>query len=274
MAFISPVFTPYMQRWHLQADGTTLRTHSSRVLPVIAGKTPAILKVALEDDEKHACILMRWWNGEGAAKVLAAEGDALLLERATGTGSLSQLARNGGDGEATEILCRTLGILHTHSTHRTHPEGLMPLQKWFAPLQPAAAYYRGTLVDCSRLADALLRQQTDVVALHGDLHHGNVLDFGQRGWLAVDPKYLRGERTYDYAHLFCGHCAKDALHPGCFQKRLNIVARAAGLSRERLLRWIAAYAGLCAARHLEDDNLVAAQADLEVAKLALAEMEI
>lgn len=263
-----------MQRWHLQPDGTTLRTHSSRVLPVMAGKVPAILKVALEDDEKHACILMNWWNGQGAAKVLAADGDALLLERATGTRSLENLARNGADDEATAIVCGTLRILHSHSRQREHPEGLMSLQKCFAPLQPAAAYYRGTLSDCARLADALLRQQADIVALHGDLHHGNILDFGERGWLAVDPKYLRGERTYDYAHLFCGRSAKDVLLPGCFRRRLEIVVRESGIDRDRLLRWIVAYAGLCAARHLEDDNLVAAQRDLEVAKLALAEMEI
>lgn len=274
MSFISPVFTPYIQRWHLQPDGTTLRTHSSRVLPVMAGQIPAILKVALKDDEKHACILMNWWDGQGAAKVLAADGDALLLERATGKRNLQDISRSGNDDEATRIICHTLTTLHQHSRRREHPEGLLPLQKWFAPLQPAAAYYRGTLTDCSRLADALLRQQAEVVALHGDLHHGNILDFNQRGWLAIDPKYLRGERTYDYVNLFCGHSAKDALRPGCFQRRLNIVSAESSIDRDRLLRWIAACAGLCAARHLEDDNLIEAQYDLEVARLALSEMQL
>lgn len=33
-----------------------------------------------------------------------------------------------------------------------------------------------------------------MVTLHGDLHHGNVLDFGASGWLAIDPKGLKGER--------------------------------------------------------------------------------
>ena len=40
---------------------------------------------------------MAWWNGDGAARVLAHDEHALLLERATGTVSLVDMARNGGD---------------------------------------------------------------------------------------------------------------------------------------------------------------------------------
>ena len=40
---------------------------------------------------------------------------------------------------------------------------------------------------------ALLALPQDVGVLHGDLHHGNVLDFGD-GWRAIDPKGLVGER--------------------------------------------------------------------------------
>ena len=40
----------------------------------------------------------------------------------------------------------------------------------------------------------LLAEPREVCALHGDLHHDNVLDFGPRGWLAIDPHALVGER--------------------------------------------------------------------------------
>ena len=36
--------------------------------------------------------------------------------------------------------------------------------------------------------------QRDVVVLHGDMHHENVLKFSSRGWPAIDPKGLVGER--------------------------------------------------------------------------------
>lgn len=41
----------------------------------------------------------------------------------------------------------------------------------------------------------------DVVVLHGDIHHGNVLDGGERGWRAIDPKGLLGERTFDFVNI-------------------------------------------------------------------------
>lgn len=239
----------------------------------MSGSTPAILKVALEDDEKHGGILMNWWNGQGAARVLASDGDALLLERANGRGDLCQVSRRGRDSDATATICKTISRLHAHSMDRQLPEGLISLQDWFAPLPPAAAYYQGTLSQCARLAEALLRQQQEIVALHGDIHHGNILDFGPRGWLAVDPKYVRGERTYDYACLFCNPDATTALRPGYFQNRLDTVTRLSGVNRDRLLRWIVAYAGLKASRYLKDENVAAAQHTLDIAKIALAELE-
>ncbi len=53
-------------------------------------------------------------------------------------------------------------------------------------------------------ARSLLAAQREVGALHGDIHHGNILDFGpERGWLAIDPNRLCGDRAFDYANLFC-----------------------------------------------------------------------
>ena len=64
--------------------------------------------------------------------------------------------------------------------------------------------------------------------LHGDIHHDNILDFGKRGWLAIDPKRLQGERGFDYANLFCNPDLADpsrpiAASPGRFARRLEIV---------------------------------------------------
>ena len=61
----------------------------------------------------------------------------------------------------------------------------------------------GLMAECAAVADELLREQREIVVLHGDAHHGNVLDFGQRGWLAIDPKRVMGERCYDYVNVLC-----------------------------------------------------------------------
>ena len=98
----------------------------------------------------------------------------------------------------------------------------------------------------------LLARPVEPCVLHGDLHHGNVLDGGQRGWLAIDPKGLIGARAFDYANLFCNPTPDIALAPGRLAHRVELVATAARLDRHHLLAWITAWAGLSAAWHISD----------------------
>ena len=146
----------------------------------------------------------------------------------------------------------------------------MPLPIWFEELAPAAARYGGVLRTADAVATSLLADPQDLCVLHGDLHHGNVLDFGQRGWLAIDPKGVWGERGYDYANIFCNPDWDVATTPGRLSRQLTIVAEAARLDRTRLLHWVLAYAGLSAAWSLQDgDDPTLAMA---VARLAAAEL--
>ncbi len=91
------------------------------------------------------------------------------------------------------------------------------------------------------------------MVLHGDIHHNNVLDFGPRGWLAIDPWGYVGERAYDYANIFKNPDISfmSKAHLG---RRLSSVAMKARLDRDRLLRWVYAHAGLSAAWAIEDDT--------------------
>jgi streptomycin 6-kinase len=98
----------------------------------------------------------------------------------------------------------------------------------------------------------LSAEPPEVVVLHGDVHHQNILDFGQRGWLGIDPKRLIGERGFGYANLFCNPDAKTATAAGRLARQVDGVAEAAGLERKRLLQWILAEAGLSAAWRLKD----------------------
>ena len=94
------IFDEYLRRWDLNPDGDPIITHSSQMLPVCRGDQPAMLKVATEPEESRGAALMVWWEGAGAARVLAHDGPALLLERATGHRSLIEMVRAGQDDEA------------------------------------------------------------------------------------------------------------------------------------------------------------------------------
>jgi streptomycin 6-kinase len=267
------MFDEYLTCWKLTVDGDPIATRSSRLLPVRWQGEPAMLKVALNAEEKFGGALMAWWEGQGAARVLAQQGNAILLERATGKISLAELARSGRDVEATRTICAVIAKLHSP---RTQPlPRLMPLSQWFLDLEPAAAIHGGVLSLAAETARELLAHPRDVGALHGDVHHDNILDFGERGWLAIDAKGLFGERGFDYANLFCNPDLADPAHPvatdpGRFEQRIEIVSEAAGLERRRLLQWILAWTGLSAAWFLSDGE--APEIDLRIADLAVAEL--
>lgn len=263
------MFDAYIARWQLTPDGAPIITPTSRLLPVRFEDKPAMLKIALEAEEKHGAALLRWWDGNGAARVLAHAGDALLLERAHNTPSLAALARSGGDDEACRILCHSAARLH-RPTNRPLPP-LVPLARWFQDLAPAAATHGGILSLCSSTAQRLLACPQEIGVLHGDIHHGNVLHFGARGWLAIDPKGLWGERGFDYANLFCNPDFEAATGPGVLARRVGVVALAAGLERERLLQWVLAWSGLSAAWLLAGS--AAPELPLSIASAAAAELQ-
>lgn len=245
------IFEEYLTRWDLLPDGEQIITDSSRLLPVRRMGAPAILKIAIEAEERRGAALMIWWGGEGAARVLAHEGDALLMERAIGKASLVEMVRNDRDDEASRILCAVAATLHA-PRDRPPPPTLIPLSRWFQELEPAASKYGGVLHRAAATAHELLAEPQQVVVLHGDIHHGNVLDAGPRGWLAIDPKGLVGERGFDFANIFCNPDLETAIAPGRLSRRAKVVAEAAGLEPVRLLKWILAYAGLSAAWTLND----------------------
>lgn len=265
------MFEPHLDRWHLTVDGEPIVTHSSHLLPVLwRGKT-AMLKLAVDDAERAGGALMQWWNGDGAARIYISDAEAVLLERATGSRSLLTMAVADQDDEASRIICATVARLHV--SRDTPPPPLISLTEWFRELAPAAATLGGTLADCQRVAASLLADPRDPTALHGDIHHSNILDFEEQGWLAIDPKGLFGERGFDYANLFANPDLATTRTPARMRRQLPLVSAAAGIEPRRLLQWIVAYCGLSASWFLGDGKAEEAESPMTVARIALAELQ-
>ncbi|MFT8803365.1 MAG: aminoglycoside phosphotransferase family protein [Gluconobacter cerinus] len=266
---LSSAATIYMSRWHLAADGAPVRTASSYLVPVTRGGSPAMLKVTSDPDERRGNHLMRLWDGQGAAAVLEHDRDALLLERAVTGRTLADLVYAGLDDEATRNLCETAGLLHSASL--LQQEKMRSLRSWFAELLEPPPNSAEWLKDCAGQAHRLLSDPQEQLPLHGDLHHDNVLDFGARGWRAIDPKGLYGERAADFAALFLNPDLADskrpyAISPQRFGHRIRLVSSHAGIEPVRLLRWIHAWSGLSAVWFIKDG--IAPETQRTIAHLA------
>ena len=192
---------------------------------------------------------MAWWNGEGAAPVLAHDASAILMLRAEGSGSLVEMATAGRDREATNIICDTVRRLHEQRC--LPPPELPPLRDLFRGLRSASD---PRLVGPAAAAATLLDDPRDTVVLHGDIHHRNILDFGSAGWLAIDPWGYAGERAYDYANILRNPELEQVTAPSRLESHIALISSRAELDPDRFCLWVYAHAGLAAAWEIEDGH--------------------
>jgi streptomycin 6-kinase len=245
--------------WDLDLLGSPWSTPSSCLARVRRREdgSLAVLKVPRVEEERTGSRVLHWWSGDGAARVQSIDDDGtVLVEHALRPDvSLVELARRSSadDGSSDLRATRTLVAV----AHRLHgrprvdvPAGVVPLRRWFRELFVRADQVGGFFARAAAVADVLLDDQRDCRVLHGDVHHENVLWFGPaRGWLAIDPKGLEGESTFDYANILTNPDRATMLRPGRFRRHVDAVAAATGIEQARLLRWTLAWCGLSAAWH-------------------------
>jgi streptomycin 6-kinase len=267
----------WIDRWRLSIDGAVFETATSILAPArTATGQPVMLKLSHHEEERRGSALLAAWSGRGAPLVLEHDGDAVLMERATGPRSLAAMAIAGADAAATGVLCATAGALHEASVdvlESAEPPELVPLRTWFRELFAYADELSPLHRQGADLAASLLDDEREVVALHGDIHHGNVLDFGERerglAWLAIDPKGLLGERAFDYCNILCNPSPAFALEPGRLETRFALVTDAAALAPDRYARWLVAWCALSSTWHTRSGDGAPAASVARIGERAL-----
>lgn len=239
-----------LARFHLSDPHPLARTLTSRLWTVTrSGGETAVLKLLHpgQSEEARGAAYLQALAGHGAVQVHALDGPAILMEHCPGP-SLGDLARSGEDDQATNILCDVIRTLHAA---RPDPKGLEPLAHRFHPL--TGATLGGELGDAARLARDLLAAPVLPVALHGDLHHDNVLS-GPRGWLAIDPKGVWGDPAYEAANAFRNPegFGERLFDPDRLHRMAEHFSHRLRLPPQRLLAWAAAHCALSTRWALED----------------------
>jgi streptomycin 6-kinase len=173
---------------------------------------------------------LQHWAGRGAARLFDSDeaSQVLLLERCVpGT--------NGDDldvATGNEIVASVLAELHAVDP---------PAEDEFEPLAILVERFRETMWDwfdrferpvdrcvvaqADELFTSLISSSTDAVLLHGDLGPGNVV-LSERGWLAIDPYPVLGDRAFDVKQVLSLRDLRDAREQvAFFADRLDLDAR-------------------------------------------------
>jgi streptomycin 6-kinase len=254
--------TECAEQWALALERPFEPAHISYVAPArLPDGAPAVLKINFpEAESEHEAEALLHWAGGGAARLHAHNPirRALLVERCEPGTTLWEVA---DEEEANRIAGGVLGRLWQRPPAVGHPFRLLADEaaRWADELpglwqrfgQP---FERTLLHEAIAACRELGAAQAEAVVLHQDFHGGNVLRSRERGWLAIDPKPLVGEREFDTASLLRDRRDELESEPQPAQRirrRLDQLAADLGLDRERMRSWGVAHA---LAWGLEDDG--------------------
>ena len=249
-----------VDRWNLADIRQIADTPGSLVFRArLPGGMPAIVKLLKPRGmaEVAGMDYLEWRDGHGAVRLIARHANACLLEDA-GRRTLEDLRASEGELAATAAFAAVLQQIHTPSPN-TAPSGLVTLRRHFEALvdkaPPSMASGRADDVAwATSVARELLSSQTDVMPLHGDLHHENILADGGGVWRAIDPHGLIGDPAYDAANFFGNPIGRPDIT--CDEDRIRLVARivapALGCDETKVLRYAAAHAALSACWSIGD----------------------
>jgi streptomycin 6-kinase len=232
-----------LEKWDLSVAGKPFDLSFHYVVPVLQmGKFPAVLKLGLPTPEFAAeARALRRFEGHGAVALLekAESLGALLLERVDpGT----TLAAGKDHVEAAKIAAQTMLKLWQATT--TDAE-FRSLENWTGGLSKLRPHFSGStgpldagLVDrAEKVRAELLQGKQPSRLLHADLHHFNILYGNEPGWVAIDPKGIIGDPSYEPAAFLFNPDPEVVLDRSIQQARVTMLADQLNLDAKRIVGW-------------------------------------
>jgi streptomycin 6-kinase len=222
------------------------------------GSTEVVLKIAKQrGDEWSSGEVLRAFNGDGIVRLFESDGGAALLERLRPATELVELIRRGDDEGATKILAQVIQKL----SHHEPPSNCPRVHDWSRGFDRYLAS-KDTRLSLGMVTEArdvylnLATSQRNVMLLHGDLHHYNVLLDERRGWVAIDPKGVVGELEYEIGAVLRNPVESPELLGSAtvIERRVELFVNELQLDFQRTLEWVYAQAVLSAIWEIEDTN--------------------
>ena len=224
-------------RWDL--DDLSVLSNSYHL---VALTKSAVLKICApqgDADREYEALIA--FQGPGFVRLLAHDDahQALLMERIEPGATLAEME---DDERATEIAADVFKAVHRPA------EGPFPdIHRWGAALFDVSLP-SPLLEEVRALWRELTASSEEPVLCHGDLHQFNILDGGERGWVAIDPKGVFAEPAFETGAFLRNLTERDQ------KRRIAIFAKRLGHDEERIRKWAFAQAVLSACWCVQDGD--------------------
>jgi streptomycin 6-kinase len=213
------------------------------------GQTPVVVKLAYPDAWfiEEVAALARW-NGDGAVALLDHDPKgAQLLERLEPGTPLADLPDEDGAMERAAAVAEKLWIADPGGIATVNSEA----QEWARTMLgrhhlAGRPFARELVHEAVAAIRDLLATAPAGVLLHGNLSLSTIVDGGEAGDRAIDPKPLVGEHEFDAAGLMRDRAIALAADPeagrALVQHRFDLLRERLGLDGMRLKSWALAVA--------------------------------
>lgn len=254
-----------LERWHLTAGAAFVGGEAAATVRVLTRQgSPAVLKVGFPHLEaSHEAVALEAWSAEGLAPAVLRQDAwtwSMLLDEVDPGTSLSEIDPH----EALDAGARLLGRLHSIAPPPGIPTLEQVVRRYVAHAREAGTNHEHATADIQttalieralREAERLINSPPGNVLLHGDFNPGNVLAAADGSWVAIDPKPLVGEASFDLFPL-----AEQIGEPRGAPDRLNAAAIAIGCDPQRAIRWAFVRSALNVSWYLADGDREAGRA--------------
>jgi streptomycin 6-kinase len=233
-----------LDEWALEPLGPGATGWTAVVVPVRRdGELLALKLVWPHIEARDEPLVLRHWDGRGAARLVAADPGrgVLLLEALDSSRDLRPVDIDMACGVAGQLL-RRLNV--------PAPHGLRPLSTFardqLAKLEKADGVLPRRMLErtAALVHDLTADPACDLTLVHTDLHYENVLaslpGSGRPDWLAIDPHAMAGHPGFEVQPLLrnrTDELGKGSAFRYLVRRRLEICCEAAGIDEDEALAW-------------------------------------
>jgi len=264
LAGIPELLQQICRRWHIRIDAPFERLSYNFVAAATRSDgLPVVLKAGVPSQELISeAAALQCYAGRGAVSLLESDAElgVMLMERINPGRTLLELSNGQYEEWVVSAAAQAIRALrcpppaeHSFRSVSDWAKGFERLREQF---DGGTGPFPTILVEeAETLYKDLLASPGEAVLLHGDLHHENILESRQGGYVAIDPKGIIGEAEYE-AGAFLRNPMPDILNGDGFvrfhTRRIQQLADELELDRRRVRDWAVAQAVLSAWWTYED----------------------
>lgn len=199
------MLSEYADRWSLRVSEPYSNLSYNYITRALCDNgTEVVLKAGVPRSELCTEIeALTLYDGKGCVRLLKSDSETgiLLLEQLNPGNTLTSMANEANDEKATSIAAKVMRELwkpvpaeHEFPSVNDWAEGMQRMRSYFGG--GAGPFPVRLVEEAETLFSELLGSMHDLVVLHGDLHHDNILYAEDREWLAFFRKeFLVNQRT-------------------------------------------------------------------------------